>query len=173
MKHTSENIQLSLAKIQVDSYPLRCLFSDKGLVYVGLQTDEDKPWKSLTQKFTIIESVDNIFSEKLHQQLSEYFSGERLSFNIPIDFLEASDFQKSVWQSLLNIPFGTRVSYQAIAEMIGQEMAYRAVATAIAVNPILIICPCHRVIKKSGQIGNYRGGVGMKRTLLDFEASHK
>jgi O-6-methylguanine DNA methyltransferase len=87
--------------------------------------------------------------------------------------LMATDFQLAVWQALMNIPFGETTSYQGLAESIGRPMASRAVATAIAQNRCGFLIPCHRVIKKNGEIGKFRWGAEMKRRLLDWEAQAK
>ncbi len=87
--------------------------------------------------------------------------------------LQGTDFQKKVWQALLAIPFGKRVSYESVAHSIGMPKATRAVASAIAKNPISYIIPCHRVVRKNGEIHNYRWGRERKKAILDWEASQK
>jgi AraC family transcriptional regulator of adaptative response/methylated-DNA-[protein]-cysteine methyltransferase len=94
--------------------------------------------------------------------------------NAPAAFnlhLEGTDFQKRVWQALLKIPFGKRVSYEEVAQSLNMPKAIRAVASAIAKNQISYIIPCHRVIRKNGQIHNYRWGSERKKAILDWEAS--
>lgn len=83
-----------------------------------------------------------------------------------------TEFQKCVWQALLEVPFGTRVHYQDIAKKIGKPKAARAVGSAIAANPIAVLIPCHRVVPSSGSTGNYRWGRDRKRVLLDAERAH-
>lgn len=83
--------------------------------------------------------------------------------------LIGSAFQQSVWDALRKIKAGDTVSYKSIATMIGSPKAYRAVGTACKENPIAIIIPCHRVIKSSGQRGEYRWGTELKKKLLDRE----
>ncbi|NLC62932.1 MAG: methylated-DNA--[protein]-cysteine S-methyltransferase, partial [Thermoanaerobacterales bacterium] len=83
--------------------------------------------------------------------------------------LIGTDFQKSVWNALLNIPYGTVKSYSEIARQIGQPTALRAVGNANGANPIPIVVPCHRVIAKNGTLGGYGGGLDMKRKLLFLE----
>ncbi len=88
----------------------------------------------------------------------------------PIQVLfKGTEFQIKVWTALLAIPLGQLVSYQAIAGQIGQSKAVRAVATAIANNNIAYLIPCHRVINKSGKIGQYRWGSQRKIKLIDWE----
>jgi len=87
--------------------------------------------------------------------------------------LMATDFQLAVWQALMNISYGETTSYQELAESIGRPMASRSVATAIAQNRCGFLIPCHRVIKKNGEIGKFRWGAEMKRRLLDWEVQAK
>ena len=105
------------------------------------------------------------------RQLLQYFSGQRQSFELPLA-PQGTPFQKSVWQALRAIPFGSTHSYQDIARTIGNEKAVRAVGLANSKNPISIIIPCHRVIRASGYLGGYAGGLECKKFLLALEASH-
>jgi len=83
-----------------------------------------------------------------------------------------SPFQQAVWQALLDIPFGGKSSYQAIAESAGNPSASRAVGSAVGANPVAILIPCHRVIHSDGQLGNYHWGKQLKQDLLGWEKSH-
>jgi methylated-DNA-[protein]-cysteine S-methyltransferase len=102
-------------------------------------------------------------------QLKEYFAGERQEFNLPFDWSEATDFNRSVWSELVKIPYGRTVSYQYIAERLGDKNAIRAVGQANRRNPIAIVVPCHRVIAKSGDLQGYFYGLDFKRRLLALE----
>ena len=88
--------------------------------------------------------------------------------DIPLD-LRGSSFQKSVWQALLNIKKGDVVSYGEIANDVGKPKASRAVGSAVGENPVSLIVPCHRVVQKSGAIGNFGWGVELKRKILQAE----
>ena len=103
-------------------------------------------------------------------QLSEYFSGNRKTFNLPL-LLKGTDFQKQVWQALLKIPFGETRSYKQIAEAIGNPKAVRAVGMANNKNPLLIVVPCHRVIGANGKLVGYAVGLDKKEYLLRLEGS--
>lgn len=105
-------------------------------------------------------------------ELEEYFRGERECFSIPIS-LEGTMFQKEVWQALQKIPIGETRSYKDIAELIGNEKAYRAVGMANNKNKIPIIIPCHRVVGSSGQLVGYAGGLNIKEKLLQQEEHYK
>lgn len=102
------------------------------------------------------------------EQLSEYFSGKRKEFNIPLEPI-GTDFQKKVWKELTNIPFGTSVSYLLMAERLGDPKVIRAAASANSRNPISIIIPCHRVIGSDGSLTGYAGGLQRKEWLLRHE----
>lgn len=84
--------------------------------------------------------------------------------------LVGTPFQHKVWQALMQIPQGVKVTYQSIAEKIGNPKAVRAVGTAIGRNPISLYVPCHRVIRHDGNMGGYRWGLGIKEKLLYSEA---
>lgn len=105
---------------------------------------------------------------KTQQQLSEYFAGQRTSFDVALDFLGTA-FQKQVWQALLSIPFGQTRSYKHIAEQIGNVKAVRAVGAANGKNPISIIAPCHRVVGANGKLVGFAGGLENKEILLKLE----
>src|SRR5699024_3681213 len=81
-------------------------------------------------------------------------------------------FQKKVWQSMCEIPYGQKATYSEIAHNIGNKKAVRAVGTAIGANPLMIILPCHRVIAKNGALTGFRGGLEMKKMLLALEEHH-
>ena len=106
---------------------------------------------------------------KCETQLSEYFAGERSDFDIPL-LLEGTDFQQSVWQELLKIPYGQTLSYGDLAVKLGKQGGMRAVGSANGKNPIPIIVPCHRVIAADGSLGGYSGGLDIKHKLLDLES---
>ncbi|WP_271392331.1 methylated-DNA--[protein]-cysteine S-methyltransferase [Aequorivita sinensis] len=101
-------------------------------------------------------------------QLQEYFEGKRSTFNVKIA-PKGTDFQKRVWNELLNIPFGKTLNYQQIANKLGDPKVIRAAASANGKNPISIIIPCHRVIGSDGFLTGYAGGLHRKKWLLEHE----
>ncbi len=103
-------------------------------------------------------------------QLSEYFSGSRRQFDLPLD-LHGTVFQLAVWRKLLKIPYGKTVSYGELALEIGKPKAAHAVGAAVGANPIPIIIPCHRVIGKKGDLVGFGGGIELKRRLLVLEGA--
>lgn len=101
-------------------------------------------------------------------QLDEYFACERRGFDIPLLFT-GTDFQKKVWQALLEIPYGATISYSGLAVRIGLPRAVRAVANANGANAISIFAPCHRVVGSDNSLTGYAGGLQTKQYLLDLE----
>ena len=109
-----------------------------------------------------------LLQEACHQ-LTEYFAGERTTFNLPIKYPHGRPFQHSVWNALREIPYGETRSYEDIAVAIGSPKAVRAIGQANTRNPILLLVPCHRVINKNGNIGGFGCGVEVKKQLLQLE----
>lgn len=105
-------------------------------------------------------------------QLDEYFKGERVDFELKLN-PKGTDFQKTVWEELLNIPYGKTRTYLEQTKHIGDPKAIRAVASANGKNPIWIVIPCHRVIGSDGSLTGYAGGVWRKKWLLDHESPVK
>lgn len=110
--------------------------------------------------------------EQPARQLSEYFSGARTSFDLPLDLRLATGFRRSVLAHLSHIGYGRTESYTEVAVATGHPRAVRAVGTACATNPLPVVVPCHRVVRSDGAAGGYVGGPTAKRTLLDLEAAH-
>lgn len=102
------------------------------------------------------------------QEIEEYARGERKTFDIPLLF-SGTEFQKSVWEALLQIPFGQTTTYLALSRSLGDEKAIRAVASANGANAISILVPCHRVIGSDGSLVGYAGGTDTKKKLLRLE----
>lgn len=106
--------------------------------------------------------------QEAERQLAEYFVGERKSFELPLA-LRGTEFQRAVYDALLAIPYGEVKSYQEVAVAIGRDRAYRAVGGAVGKNPLTVVVPCHRVVRKDGSAGGYSGGAHRKEALLRLE----
>jgi len=115
----------------------------------------------------LVERDDEIL-EKTRTQLDEYLKGCRTEFDIPL-LMVGTDFQESVWNALLKVPYGATSTYLQLAKDVGNERAVRAVGNAMAANPISIIVPCHRVVGSDGELVGYGGGLSLKRRLLTLE----
>lgn len=116
-----------------------------------------------------VEQDDEVLGET-RKQIDEYLNGRRTEFGIPL-LLVGTDFQKSVWEALLKVPYGATSTYRRIAEDIGSPKAVRAVGSACKANPIAIIVPCHRIIGSDGSLIGYYGGLPLKQRLLNLERS--
>lgn len=114
----------------------------------------------------------NIFLLRAEAYLACYFDGD-LGYGpvIPLD-LRGTPFQVEVWQALRTIPPGERITYRELSNRLGRPEAVRAVASAIARNPVSILLPCHRVVGSDGSLRGYAGGLDAKRYLLEHEARH-
>ena len=109
--------------------------------------------------------------KQVSQQLTEYFAGQRLRFDVPMDLAGGTAFQLSVWQALLAIAPGETASYSDISSRIGKPAAVRAVGAAVGRNPVSIIVPCHRVLGADGSLTGYAGGLDRKTALLKLEGA--
>lgn len=123
----------------------------------------------------ILKYLQSIFSpgtstiiEKVIEELDEYFKGIRTHFDIPL-LAVGTDFQKRVWQALLEIPYGSIESYAMLAKRLGCRNSVRAVANAIGSNAISIFIPCHRIIGSNNTLTGYAGGLPAKAHLLNIE----
>jgi len=140
----------------------------------GLNTDflnfdldsEKKNTTSATDKDIRPENLEVI--QKTIEQLEDYFSGNRKTFDVPISMV-GTDFQQSVWKELMEIPFGETRSYLELSQQLGNPDAIRAVASANGANAISIIIPCHRIIGSNGSLVGYAGGLDAKKRLLRLE----
>lgn len=135
---------------------------ERGLRHLNFINDRhpvviEKAWRRDPAPFTTVKA-----------QLTAYFAGQRKTFDVNL-FPKGTAFQMKVWSALMEIPYGTVVSYQWIARRIGSPKAVRAVGAANGRNPISIIIPCHRVIGKDGTLTGYGGGLDVKQRLIRLE----
>ena len=133
------------------------------LTYAG--NDEE-----VVQRLGLTERIEgySFIIEETIRQLEEYFSGQRKTFELPLE-MSGTDFQIKAWSHLPKIPIGSVLSYRQHAEVIDALNAVRAVGSANAKNPFAIILPCHRVLGSNGKISGYSGGPEIKRRLLELE----
>ncbi len=150
-------------------------YLDSPLGKIGIVEGNEK----ITQVFFVdYENTSDLYIEKstnlLHnaqEQLSQYFSGQRKIFDLPLD-PRGTNFMKNDWKALIEIPYGETRSYKQIAEAIGNPNACRAVGMANNRNPIAIVIPCHRVIGADGNLVGYAGGLHLKKYLLELEQKY-
>ena len=160
-------MQLSYCYMASPVGQLKLVANEQALV--AILWDNENPKR--VRLAELIEDVSHSILLNTQQQLSEYFSGQRKVFDIPLDF-EGTDFQKQVWSALLTIPYGETRSYKQIAQQLGNEKAVRAVGAANGKNPISIIAPCHRVIGSGGALVGFAGGLDKKEILLRLELNN-
>ena len=141
--------------------PLTCVVDDGFLIRVALKDQAHLPASSTF-------GAEGELDPQIEQQLTQYFAGDRRVFALPIVPL-GTDFQREVWSSLEEIPYGETTTYGAIAEKIGRPRAVRAVGLAVGRNPLSVIVPCHRVLGANGSRTGYAGGLDKKRWLLTLE----
>ncbi len=106
--------------------------------------------------------------QQCKEELIEYFTGKRKSFNVPIH-QEGTEFQQRVWKELYEVPFGKNLSYGELAKKMGNHNAVRAVAAANGKNKIAIIIPCHRIVGADKSLVGYAWGKARKKWLLQHE----
>lgn len=145
--------------------------SSIGLLHI---TGDDEGIKEVTF-LTDNEPISTIIPDSLSTcvaQLSEYFDGKREDFDLKLN-PQGTEFQRKVWEILLEIPFSKTRSYLEQSKVFGDVKAIRAVASANGKNPIAIIIPCHRVIGSDGSLTGYAGGKWRKQWLLNHESPSK
>lgn len=147
---------------------LKLVTSGRGLIAILWENDDP----ARVQLGDLVLDDNNEFLGKVEQQLNEYFSGTRTTFDLRLDFV-GTEFQKQVWEQLLKIPYGETCSYGHIAKKINRPKACRAVGAANGKNPISIVAACHRVIGASGKLIGFAGGLRAKQILLTLEAEAK
>lgn len=139
---------------------------DKGIVAlqfhrVGHPLRLGQGWRRETSELTEMAAL----------QLHEYIAGQRRNFDLPLA-PHGTEFQRRVWDALLQIPFGETRSYSQQAQQLGQPRAIRAVARANGANPVAVMIPCHRVIGANGSLTGYAGGLPLKARLLTLEGAN-
>ena len=164
-----ENKQTSLAKKEELFYrvvegDLGLLATDCALKGVIFMDKDNIVGKECLQSHPILDVAE--------EQLKAYMSGNLHTFSIPLD-PEGTEFQKKVWKSMMEIPYGETKTYGEIATLIGSPKGARAVGMAANKNPIPIIIPCHRIIGASGKLVGYAGGLSLKERLLQLELKNK
>ncbi len=141
---------------------LQIITSEHGVVAILWPGDERWTYET--------EDGSSPIAEAASAELAEFFEGDRTDFSMPLD-LRGTEFQRMVWHSLTEIPFGETVSYAEQANRLGRPTAVRAVASANGKNPVSIVVPCHRVIGSNGKLTGYAGGLDAKQWLLQHESS--
>lgn len=174
-KNSKEKHVIDFTRIETDLGTMVACATDKGVCLLefsdrkGLETELKQLAKY--HNANIVQGQNKYFKQ-LKEELDAYFEGRLKEFNIPLD-ISGTDFQKQVWQALVEIPYGTTSSYLRQAEVLGKPSSVRAVANANGMNMIAIIIPCHRVVGSDGSLTGYAGGLWRKQKLIDLEKDNK
>src|SRR5512133_1237222 len=160
----------------VDSPVGRLLLAatEQGLIRVAYEIeDHDQVLQSLSERVSprILRAPRQL--DQVARKLSEYFSGVRRDFVLPLDFRLAHGFRREVLGHLVMIEYGNTETYSKVAAATGHPRAVRAVGSARATNPMPVIVPCHRVLRSDGKLGGYVGGVQIKAALLSLEGGRR
>lgn len=174
-KNSKEKQVIDFTRIETDLGTMVACATDKGVCLLefsdrkGLETELKQLAKY--HNANIVQGQNEYFKQ-LKEELDAYFDGRLKEFKVPLD-ISGTDFQKQVWQALVEIPYGTTSSYLRQAEVLGKPSSVRAVANANGMNKIAIIIPCHRVVGSDGSLTGYAGGLWRKRKLIDLEKDNK
>lgn len=174
-KNSKEKYVIDFTRIETDLGTMVACATDKGVCLLefsdrkGLETELKQLAKY--HNANIVQGQNKYFKQ-LKEELDAYFEGRLKEFKVPLD-ISGTDFQKQVWQALVEIPYGTTSSYLRQAEVLGKPSSVRAVANANGMNKIAIIIPCHRVVGSDGSLTGYAGGLWRKRKLIDLEKDNK
>ena len=150
--------------------PVIVAATDKGICAIEFGTSSQALVDQLRQRFPkadIKKGRDDF--NRLVQTVTSFIESPSQGLNLPLD-IQGTAFQRRVWKALQNIPAGTTATYSDLAEQIGQPKAARAVANACAANKIAVAVPCHRVIRRDGNLGGYKWGLDRKQELLKKES---
>lgn len=174
-KNSKEKHVIDFTRIETDLGTMVACATDKGVCLLefsdrkGLETELKQLAKY--HNANIVQGQNKYFKQ-LKEELDAYFEGRLKEFKVPLD-ISGTDFQKQVWQALVEIPYGTTSSYLRQAEVLGKPLSVRAVANANGMNKIAIVIPCHRVVGSDGSLTGYAGGLWRKRKLIDLEKDNK
>ena len=149
---------------------LAVAYTERGICSVTLSDTRDDAFEYFRKEFPKAKLAASSDGKSHLEGILAYLDGTQVE--LPLD-LRGTEFQKKVWSAIRRIPYGATATYSELASSIGKPKAYRAVANACASNPVPLIVPCHRVIRKSGDLGGYALGIERKKELLEFENSNK
>jgi methylated-DNA-[protein]-cysteine S-methyltransferase len=144
--------------------------SPDGLLALTLpQPTQEKALRPLLERWGEERLHGDSRLDGLKTKLQQYFDGQQVFFDEPLDLSGATAFQRRVWLAVRDIPYGETRSYGEIARQVGSPGAARAVGQAMAANPVPIVVPCHRVIGSNGNLRGFGGGLDLKGRLLEME----
>jgi methylated-DNA-[protein]-cysteine S-methyltransferase len=152
--------------------PLLVAATDRGLVRVSFRQERhDEVLNELVVRISprVLEAPGEL--DEVRRELEQYFEGDRRRFELPLDWRLSRGFRCEVLRKLVRVPYGETATYAEMAIRAGRPRAYRAAGSACGSNPMPIVVPCHRVVPSGGGLGNYGGGVDVKKYLLELEGA--
>ena len=163
-------LDVAYAKTDSPFGPLLLAQTPRGLVRVGLPNqDADELLTDLAEQVSprVLEAPAEL--DEARRELDLYFEGKLEGFDLPVDWQLSGGFRLRVLHAIARIPYGETRSYTEMATAAGNVRAVRAAGTACGSNPVPLVVPCHRVLRTSGALGGYGGGLPMKEGLLELE----
>lgn len=161
-------------KYTIQASPLGWLLvaaTEKGICMVSLGDSDQELVAALRERYPTADCQwDEEYCHKFAAVLLAYLSGNRPDPALPVD-IQTTAFRLKIYETLKAIPYGETRSYEEVAQAVGSPKAVRAVGSACADNPVALIIPCHRVVRKDGSLGGYRWGLEQKVKLLEMEAA--
>jgi len=157
---------------------LYCLWEDRacGITVLFLGNKKETLRKYIEKIEDNYRDSDSFFfinkeSKDIENKIDRYLDGKIKSLDFKVEFLVGTQFQKKVWNAAISISYGKTISYRKLASLAGYRNAWRAAGSALKKNPVMLIVPCHRVIRSDGTPGEFGGGKKVKRFLLSLEKS--
>ena len=164
-------IDVAYATLDSPLGPLLALGTERGLLMLSYADEAvDAKLARVAERISprILEAPGRL--DAARRELDEYFSGTRRRFGIPVDWSLISGYARAVLEATSAIPYGGAMSYGEVSAVAGNPRGARATGNALGSNPIPIVIPCHRVLRSTGAVGGYTGGLDRKRFLLALEA---
>ena len=172
-RNQGKNMTINYVIVDCNLGKLLVATTERGICSVTLGDEEKSLQQELSKEFSRAEiRVDGTSLKSSVTEILAHLEGKQPRLNLPLD-VQATAFQKMVWEELQRIPYGQTASYSQVAERLGKPSATRAVARACATNPVALITPCHRVVRSDGNLSGYRWGVERKKKLLEQENKYQ
>jgi methylated-DNA-[protein]-cysteine S-methyltransferase len=163
---------ISYAPVDSPFGPLLLAATPQGVLKLAFpEEDVDGVLDALAKRVSprIVEAPAQL--EEIRRELDEYFAAKRQRFELALDWTLAGPFGRRVLDAASAIPYGEKLTYTQVAAQAGSPRGSRAAGNALGANPIPIVVPCHRVLRQSGALGGYAGGLDRKRFLLELEGA--
>ena len=170
MASTERMLDVAYRTVDSPLGPLLLAATEDGVVRLAYERENhDQVLQTLALKVSprVLHAPGRL--DEAARQLEGYFTGQRRSFDVPLDLRLSAGFRRQVLDHLRTIAYGHTESYAGVARATGRAGAVRAVGSACATNPVPLLVPCHRVLRSDGSLGGYVGGLGAKQALLTLE----